>query len=100
VGRREAEMVTAGLPYLTPLWSGPDWRLYAVQDPQPIVAPPATLVSQTASSLTFDAPEAGTVTLRVRHYRFLRVGDRAALAPNGVWTLVRVPAAGRYTVTS
>jgi hypothetical protein len=100
VGRREAEMVAAGLPYLTPLWSGADWRLYAVQDPQPIVAPPATLVSQTASSLTFDAPEAGTVTLRIRHYPFLRVDNRAALAPNGVWTLVRVPAAGRYTVTS
>lgn len=100
VGRREAEMVTVGLPYLRLLWSDANWRLYAVEDPQPIVAPPATLVSHTAAALTFDAPRAGTVTLRIRHYRPLTVTNRATLAPSGVWTLVRVPAAGRYTVTS
>ena len=93
-------MIAAGLPYLTMLWSEGNWRLYAVADPQPIVAPPATLVSQTAAALTFDATEAGTVTIRVRHYRWLTVDHRATLAPNGVWTLVRVPAPGRYTVTS
>ena len=100
VGRAEADLVTRGQPYLTQIWSDPDWRLYAVADPQPIVAPPATLVSQSAAALTFDAPAAGDVTVRIRHYRWLTATGNAIVEPSGVWTLVRVPAAGRYTVTS
>ena len=39
--RDDAGLVTRGQPYLTEIWSDPDWRLYAVSDPEPIVAPPA-----------------------------------------------------------
>jgi hypothetical protein len=99
VGRAEAALVTAGQPYLRLLWSDAHWRLYGVTDPQPIVAPPATLVSQTAASLTFDAPAAGDVPVRVRHYPWLRA-DGAVVEASGVWTVVRVPSAGRYTLTS
>lgn len=99
VGRAEAALVTAGQPYLRLLWSDAHWGLYGVADPQPIVAPPATLVSQTAASLTFDAPAAGDVPVRVRHYRWLRA-DGAVVEASGGWTVVRVPAAGRYTLTS
>ena len=100
VGRAEAELVAAGQPYLTEVWSDPDWRLYAVADPEPIVAPPAMLVSQTAASLTFVAPTAGDFTIRVRHYRWLTATGRAKVEASGDWTLVRVPAPGRYTLTS
>ena len=99
-GRDEAALVTAGQPYLTPIWSDAHWRLYAVADPQPIVTPPAAMVSQSASAITFDAPEAGTVTIRVRTYPWLRATNGATVGANGVWTLVRVPAPGRYTLTS
>ena len=99
-GRGEADLIAAGLPYLTPIWSDAHWRLYAVADPQPIVASPATLVSQSATSVTFYAPAATDVTIRVRHYGWLRVDNHAVMVASGVWTLVRVTAAGRYTVTS
>jgi hypothetical protein len=99
-GRDEAALISAGMPYLTPIWSDPHWRLYAVLNPEPIVAPPATLVAQTAAALTFDAPTAGYVPIRVRHYRWLRATGGATVVASGDWTLVRVTAPGRYTLTS
>lgn len=100
VGRPEAELVTGGLPYLREVWSARDWRLYAVADPQPIVAPPAALVSQDAGSLVFDAPVAGDVIVRVRHYRWLRTVPAASIEPSGEWTRIRVRSPGRYRLTS
>ncbi|MEV4347343.1 hypothetical protein AB0J83_23050 [Actinoplanes sp. NPDC049596] len=99
-GRPEAEMVTAGLPYLTQVWSDSHWRLYAVSDPRPLVAGPATLVGQTATTVTFDAPAAGEVALRVRYYRWLTASGDADVLRDGDWTRVRVPAPGRYVLAS
>ncbi|UWZ49658.1 hypothetical protein Dmats_20780 [Dactylosporangium matsuzakiense] len=99
-GQAEAALIRAGLPYLTPVWSGAHWRLYAVVNPRPIVGPPAALVDSTAATLTFDAPAAGAVPIRVRHHRRLRATGGAAVLPDGDWTVVRVPAPGRYTLVS
>ena len=99
-GRPEAELIDAGLPYLTPVWRGAHWRLYAVADPQPIVAAPATLVARTATTLTIEAPAAADIRVRVRYYRWLKSSGGAVVRPAGVWTLLRVPAPGRYTLTS
>ncbi|MBO3738444.1 hypothetical protein [Actinoplanes flavus] len=99
-GRQEAEMVTAGLPYLSLIWSDAHWRLYKVADPRPIVAAPATLVRQDGATIVFDAPAAGEVPVRVRHHRRLTASGGATVTADGEWTRVRVPAAGRYTLTS
>ncbi|BCJ45160.1 hypothetical protein GCM10010168_69610 [Actinoplanes ianthinogenes] len=99
-GRAEAELVTAGLPYLTPVWSDAHWRLYAVAAPQPIVAAPATLVRHTAAALTVDAPAGGDIRLRVRWYRWLHASDGAEVIRDGDWTILRVPGPGRYELTS
>jgi hypothetical protein len=99
-GRAEAALIAAGQPYLVPIWSAAHWRLYAVTDPRPIVAAPAVMVGQSATAVTFDAPDSGTVGLRVRHYRWLTATGGATVVASGVWTLVRVPAPGRYTLTS
>jgi hypothetical protein len=99
-GRDEAALIEAGMPYLTPIWSDAHWHLYAVLNPEPIVAPPATLVAQTAAALTFDAPTAGSVPIRVRHYRWLRATGGATVVASGDWTLVRITTPGRYTLTS
>jgi hypothetical protein len=99
-GRDEAGLIAAGLPYLTLTWSDSHWRLYAVADPQPIVPAPATLVSQSATSVTFDVPTASNVTIRVHHYDWLHADHGAVVAASGAWTLVRVPTPGRYTLTS
>ncbi|MEH0828435.1 MULTISPECIES: hypothetical protein [unclassified Micromonospora] len=98
VGRREAELVTAGLPYLTQVWSDERWRLYAVADPTPIVGAPGELVRQDAASLTFRTSAAGTVPVRVRHTRWLTASGGATVAADGDWTTVTVPRAGTYTL--
>ena len=98
VGRPEAELVRAGLPYLTEVWSGPHWRLYAVADPSPLVGAPGELVRQDAATVTFRAPGPGPVPVRVRHDRWLTVTGGATLTPDGDWTTVTVPRAGTYTL--
>ncbi|MFF4890609.1 hypothetical protein [Micromonospora chersina] len=98
VGRPEAELVRAGLPYLTEVWSGPHWRLYAVADPTPLVGAPGELVGQDAATVTFRAPGPGPVPVRVRHDRWLTVTGGATLNPDGEWTMVTVPRAGTYTL--
>ncbi|MBO4205405.1 hypothetical protein [Micromonospora echinofusca] len=98
VGRAEAELVATGLPYLTPVWSDRHWRLYAVTDPEPLVGTPGELVGWTAASVTFRAPAAGTIDLRVRYSRWLTVDGGATLAPAGHWSTVTVPRAGTYTL--
>ena len=99
-GRPEAELVTGGLPYLPMIWRDAHWRLYAVADPQPIVAPPAVLAAHSASSLTVDVPADADITVRVRYHRWLRASGGAVVEPSGDWTLLRVPAPGRYVLTS
>ncbi|MGC1214969.1 MAG: hypothetical protein WA890_27380 [Micromonospora sp.] len=98
VGRGEAELVEAGQPYLTEVWSDPHWRLYAVTDPTPLVAAPGELVRQDGASVTFRASGAGPVPVRVRYSRWLGASGGATVAPDGDWTVVTVPRAGTYTL--
>ncbi|MEH1098813.1 hypothetical protein [Micromonospora sp. CPCC 205561] len=100
VGRAEAELVRGGLAYLTPVWSGPNWRVWAVTAPTPLVGAPAELVAQDGASVTFRAPAAGTVPLRVRHSRWLTASGGATVAADGDWTAVTVPRAGQYRLGS
>lgn len=100
VGRAEAELVGAGLPYLTEVWSDRHWRLYAVTDPTPLVAAPGVLVRQDAATLTFRTTAAGQVPVRVRHSPWLTVSPDATVTPDGPWTVVTVPRAGTWTLHS
>ncbi|MGC4748566.1 hypothetical protein ACLQ28_23375 [Micromonospora sp. DT201] len=100
VGRAEAELVEDGLPYLTPVWSGPHWRVWAVADPAPLVAAPAELVRADEATVTFQAPTAGPVTVRIRHSRWLTASGGATVAAAGDWTTVTVPRPGEYTLGS
>ncbi|MEE6262177.1 hypothetical protein [Plantactinospora sonchi] len=125
VGRREAELIRAGLPYLTPVWQHPDWTLYAVSGAPSIVdavttsygggdppdavdapgAAPAAggrvdLVRATSAELVVDVPAAGEILVRLRWSRWLRVtGPQACLLPYDDWTLLRVAEPGRYRIT-
>ncbi|MEV4657741.1 hypothetical protein [Micromonospora sp. NPDC049301] len=100
VGRAEAELVEGGLPYLTPVWSGPHWRVWAVADPSPLVAAPAELVRADGATVTFRAPSAGPVAVRVRHSRWLAASGGATVMAAGEWTTVTVPRPGEYTLGS
>ncbi len=101
---READLVAGGLPYLHEIWHDAQWRLYAVDDAQPIVSPPAELVSATETTLVVDVPEPGLVTFKVHPSRYLRlvpVGPPnppslclTSIDPTSVSAMIGVP--GRY----
>lgn len=97
--RDEAALVRGGLPYLRPVWSNEDWRLYRVVPARPL-ASGATIVSIDQSGLTFRAPQAGWVTLQMRWSPYLHVSGSpgACLMRRGAWTSVHVPAPGDYTM--
>ncbi|MFC0096769.1 hypothetical protein ACFFKH_04420 [Micromonospora marina] len=100
VGASEAKLVEAGQPYLTEVWYDRHWKLYAVTEPTPLVGAPGELIRQDGASITFRAPAAGPIPIRVRHTRWLTASGGAAVTPNGTWTTVTVPQAGTYTLTS
>ncbi|ROT31458.1 hypothetical protein EF879_17520 [Micromonospora sp. HM5-17] len=100
--RAEAALVVAGLPYLAEVWRDSTWRLYAVVDPTPLVAAPGELVESTPEHVRFRADAPGEVLVRVRWSRWLVLDGPAGClrrADDG-WTVVRVPAAGDYRLTS
>ncbi|MEU8367741.1 hypothetical protein [Micromonospora tulbaghiae] len=100
VGSSEAKLVETGQPYLTEVWSDRHWKLYAVAEPTPLVGAPGELVRQDGASITFRAPAAGPIPIRVRHDRWLTVDGGAEVIRDGKWTTVTVPRAGTYTLTS
>ncbi|MEV7227066.1 hypothetical protein AB0M79_08585 [Polymorphospora sp. NPDC051019] len=100
VGRREAEVVRAGPPYLTPVWRGGDWTLYAVAA-TPSIVDGAVLVDADDRAVEIDVPAAGDALVRVRWSRWLTVdGPAGCLTPSGDgWTLLRAAEPGRYRIT-
>ncbi|MFC8848189.1 MULTISPECIES: hypothetical protein [unclassified Micromonospora] len=100
VGRPEAQLVADGLPYLRLVWESARWRLFAFTGAQPIVGPPAALVGQTASSVTFTTKSDEKVLIRVKYSRWLRGTAGVTLRPAGGWTLAQPPGPGVFTLTS
>jgi hypothetical protein len=101
VGRREAELVQRGLPYLRQVWTNQDWTLYEVAGGSTIVEGTAALVEASADRLAVDVTGPGEIHLRVRWSRWLAIdgpGD-PCLVPAGAWTAMRVTEPGRYEIT-
>nr|MDT0658892.1 hypothetical protein [Micromonospora sp. DSM 115978] len=106
VGRREAELIRAGQPYLRRVWSNLDWTLYEVAGRPSIVDESATLVLGTPDEIIVGVP-AGDTLIRIRWSRWLRVtgpdgeppDEAACLAPVGDWTALRVSGPGHYRIT-
>ncbi|MDT4894364.1 MAG: hypothetical protein QOE97_3399 [Pseudonocardiales bacterium] len=67
----EFTLVSAGLPYLSKVWTSADWSLYRVQDPTPIVAAPQSVLTYGQSAMTVRATCACTFSLRIRFSKFL-----------------------------
>jgi len=71
----EAALVRQGLPFLRLVWSNQDWKLYSVQDPTPLAAPPAKITSFTATQIVVTVPHKATVLLRVPASPWLAIVD-------------------------
>ncbi len=101
VGRQEAQLVRGRPPYLSRVWRGGAWTLYAVAGAPALVTGNATLVSSTDSGAVVDAAAPGRALVRVRWSRWLAVrGPAGCVAPAaGGWTTMLTRAPGRYTLT-
>jgi hypothetical protein len=62
---QEAQLVEGGLSYLRPVWSNASWRLYAVEEPRPLVDPPGQLVSFDAAQVTVRVAYPAKVWVRI-----------------------------------
>ncbi|MFD7430143.1 MFS transporter [Streptomyces sp. NPDC059818] len=72
---QETELVSKGLPYLKPIWSNSNWRLYSVDSPVPLADPPATVDEAGAGELTIHVKKAGRVLIRIPYSRWLALVD-------------------------
>lgn len=122
-GGRERSLIEGGLPYLTEVWHNPDWILYKVSHPQPLVSRPAHLVDFDAAELVVDLATPATVTVRIPWSPWLtlvddqghtiKVDDQATSAPDGCldevaepespsdnWVQLRAPRPGLYRIAS
>jgi hypothetical protein len=73
VGEQERDLVATGLPYLRRIWHNADWTLYLVDGATSIAEAPARLVRQYPDRIEVYAPEAMTVHLRLRWFKWLTV---------------------------
>ncbi|MFF4230950.1 MFS transporter [Streptomyces sp. NPDC001820] len=73
--KQEAELVRDGQPYLTRIWSDANWQLFAVKDPMPLAALPATVDHAGAGELTIHVKTAGRVLIRVPYSPWLSIVD-------------------------
>ena len=108
----EYTLVATNRPdYLTRVWGDDDWMLYRVQNPNPIVRKPVSVVAFTQSKLVLRVPCACTFTVRVRKPEKLRAETspptgsherpiQAVLRDDGFgWTTMTTTRPGTYTLS-
>lgn len=98
----EARLLSAGQPYLEPVWHDGHWRVWKVADTPGLVTGPATVTALQPNRVTLNATSAGTVMLRVRYTSLWTVESGAACvrtADDG-WTRVVVRRAGPVELTA
>ena len=100
--RTEAALIATGLPYLREVWRDPVWRLYAVDDPLPLVADSGRLFRSDSAAVRFTVDTPGDVLVRVHWSRWLTLtGSGGCLAPSqDGWTTVRVETPGEQILSS
>jgi hypothetical protein len=96
----EARLVRRGLDYLTPVWHGGAWTLYAVSHPAPLVSETLKAVSVTDTAVHLSAPRAGASGVLQLHWsRWLSVSN-GTIRKDGDWTYVQAKNAGPVTVSA
>jgi hypothetical protein len=98
----EGRLIRSGLPYLTPVFSSAHWKVYAVQQPRPLVSGPATLARLGNDSFTLQVTAPGTILVRVHFTRYWTLTDGKGCVGRGPdgFTEVRATAAGTIVVAA
>jgi hypothetical protein len=108
--KAEAHLIGGGLPYLHLVWSNPDWKLYAVQNPAPLVRN-AQLIAVSGNQVRLQVAHRGLVPMQIRWSDHLvvldgtvpvQLGIRAhgCLSQSGQWTTLHARRPGTYVLTS
>jgi len=89
-GRTEASLIARSPAYLKEVPAGPNFRVYEVLDPTPMVDRPAQLTELTTDGFTVASREGGTFTVRIRSTPYWRVvGGRGCVSStDSGWTQV------------
>ncbi len=86
---KEVALIDRGLPYLKLAYRTPNWRVYAVRDPTPMVSGDARLVSLGPNSVTLRADRRVSALVRVRFSPYWQIADEpGCVAPDGEFTKV------------
>jgi hypothetical protein len=95
---REAALIESSLPFLNLIWSDANWRVYAVDDPTPLVSFPARVVAQHDTGMTVRVPAPGRYRLRMIWSPYF-VASGASVSRGGHNQVVlNAPQAGVYRV--
>jgi len=120
---QEATLVQSGLPYLRPVWSNASWRVFAVEEPRPLVDPPGEMISFDQAQLTVRVAWPAKVWVRIPTSPWLTLVDesgrvipppktaeenvagclsvlRVPGTPEDDWVVLDAPHAGTYRITA
>ncbi|MFF4764712.1 MFS transporter [Streptomyces sp. NPDC001292] len=108
----ETELVSAGLPYLSEVWSDADWKLFRVKDPTPLAGPSASVIRAGESGTVLSVRSAGQVLVRIQWSPWLALVDAdgrrvrgpssrdGCLAEADGWTRLTAPEPGVYRIAA
>jgi hypothetical protein len=86
---KEVALINRGLPYLRLVYRTPNWRVYSVTDPTPIVAGDARLLALGPNSVRLRAQRPGSALVRVHFSPYWKLsGEPGCVAPDGQFTRV------------
>lgn len=88
LAHREELLIDRNLPYLKPIWSNGDWRLFAVRGAAGLVDRPASISSIGADWFDLRVSRASEFELRIHFSPYWKVSGRACLRERGPWTVV------------
>ncbi|MFF3644024.1 MFS transporter [Streptomyces sp. NPDC002564] len=74
-GKREAQLIEKGLPYLKQVWVDENWQLYEVTDPNPLAGPHAVVQSAEQGEMKLRVDKPGRVLIRIPYSPWLGVVD-------------------------
>lgn len=103
-GRAEARLIARGMPELEQVWRGRHWRVYAVRDPQPLLAAAGGAMRLTridGDSVEIDARRRASARLALRWTPYWKVvAGRACVSPDGGFTRLTAAEAGRIRLVT
>jgi hypothetical protein len=107
----EDDLIRSGLPYLRPVWSNDDWRLYRlegavglvskVDQPSRPAGPGNELAELGAGSFSFSADDPGSYLVRIHYTPYWTVtSGNACVERDGDWTRLDVRRPGAIDVAA